>query len=79
VGVVTDVGTWDAGVAVGGVCGEIVERCGVEVVFRVAESRDVKRKWAHRRCSALRVVVVSNRKKEMRKLGNVETGLTTSA
>lgn len=79
-GVVTDVGTWDVDVAVGRVCGEIIERCGVEVVFGVAESRDMKRKWAHRRCSALRVAVVSNRKKRNTKVWRCgDTGLTTSA
>ena len=45
-------------VGVGGVCGEIVERCSVEIVFGVAESRDMKRKRTHRRCPALSVVVV---------------------
>lgn len=50
--VVTDEGgTWKVSVAVGGVCREIVERCGVEVVFGVAESRDMKCEWTHGRCS----------------------------
>lgn len=58
-GVVTDVGgTWDVGVAVSRVCGEIVERCGVQVIFGVAESRDMKCERTHGHCSALGVVVV---------------------
>jgi len=42
-------GSWDVGGAVGGLCGKIVERCGVEVVFGVTEGGDMKREWTHRR------------------------------
>lgn len=81
--VVTDVGgPWDVGVAVGGVCGEIAERCGVEVVFGVAESRDMKREWTHGHCSARRPRSWMN-KREIQKFGEVDNksdlSLTISA
>lgn len=56
-GVVTDGGgVCEVGV---GVSGEIVEGCGVEIVFIVAESRDMECEWTHLELSV--VVVVSAR------------------